>query len=123
MGGMIAPVVGSGACPACTARVPNPGCLSDMVALFSVVWVTREVSGARRVAAMAAPCRAPSALASSGRRQAPARCRARPRGTDDVDAALLAHDRVTAPGASPDGWIVFLHGVFGAGRNWRSVAR
>lgn len=40
-----------------------------------------------------------------------------------MDAALLAHDRVTAPGTTPDRWIVFLHGVFGAGRNWRSVAR
>lgn len=40
-----------------------------------------------------------------------------------MNAALLAHDRVVAPGASPERWVVFLHGVFGAGRNWRSVAR
>jgi len=40
-----------------------------------------------------------------------------------VNAALLAHDRIVAPGASPERWILFLHGVFGAGRNWRSVAR
>ena len=40
-----------------------------------------------------------------------------------MNAALLAHDRVVAPGAGPERWILFLHGVFGAGRNWRSVAR
>src|SRR5690606_8303155 len=42
---------------------------------------------------------------------------------ENVNAVLLAHDRVIAPGASPERWILFLHGVFGAGRNWRSIAR
>lgn len=40
-----------------------------------------------------------------------------------MNAVLLAHDRVVAPGASPERWILFLHGVFGSGRNWRSIAR
>lgn len=30
---------------------------------------------------------------------------------------------VQAPGAEPERWLYFLHGIFGAGRNWRSVAR
>lgn len=36
---------------------------------------------------------------------------------------ILAHDRVTAPGAVPDRWLLVLHGIYGAGRNWGSVAR
>lgn len=36
---------------------------------------------------------------------------------------VLAHDRVTPEGGVPNGWIYYLHGIFGAGRNWRSVAR
>lgn len=36
---------------------------------------------------------------------------------------ILAHECVTADGASPDLWLYVLHGVFGAGRNWGSVAR
>lgn len=39
----------------------------------------------------------------------------------DSGGALLARERVTA-GARPREWIWFLHGIFGAGRNWRSVA-
>ena len=35
----------------------------------------------------------------------------------------LAHDRITAPDARPERWIFFLHGIYGAGRNWSSVAR
>lgn len=37
--------------------------------------------------------------------------------------SLLAHDRITAPGADPQRWMFFLHGIYGAGRNWSSVAR
>lgn len=40
-----------------------------------------------------------------------------------MSGTLLEHDRVVARGASPERWLPFLHGVFGAGRNWRSVAR
>jgi pimeloyl-ACP methyl ester carboxylesterase len=40
-----------------------------------------------------------------------------------VSEPLLSHDRVAAPGASPGRWLPFLHGVFGAGRNWGSIAR
>lgn len=36
---------------------------------------------------------------------------------------LLAHDRIVADGADPDRWILILHGIYGAGRNWASVAR
>lgn len=35
----------------------------------------------------------------------------------------LARTRVTGGGASPAGWLHVLHGIYGAGRNWRSVAR
>lgn len=35
----------------------------------------------------------------------------------------LHHDRITASGARPDRWLLVLHGIYGAGRNWRSVAR
>lgn len=36
---------------------------------------------------------------------------------------VLAHERVVPDDAPPDGWVYYLHGIFGAGRNWRSVAR
>lgn len=36
---------------------------------------------------------------------------------------VLAHERVTPEGQPPRGWVYYLHGIFGAGRNWRSVAR
>ena len=36
---------------------------------------------------------------------------------------ILAHDRVTAPGAEPGRWLFFLHGIYGMGRNWGSIAR
>ena len=38
-------------------------------------------------------------------------------------APPLHHERVTAPGADPGSHLVFLHGIFGAGRNWTTVAR
>ncbi|MBI4544327.1 MAG: alpha/beta hydrolase [Gemmatimonadetes bacterium] len=37
---------------------------------------------------------------------------------------VLAHQKVTADGAAPPArWLLFLHGVYGAGRNWASLAR
>ena len=36
---------------------------------------------------------------------------------------VLAHERITAPDATPGRWLVVLHGIYGAGRNWGSVAR
>jgi pimeloyl-ACP methyl ester carboxylesterase len=41
-----------------------------------------------------------------------------------LSAPILHHDRVTAaPGAEPARWLYVLHGIFGAGRNWASIAR
>lgn len=36
---------------------------------------------------------------------------------------LIAHTQVTADGASPSKWVVFLHGVFGMGLNFRTFAK
>jgi esterase len=38
-------------------------------------------------------------------------------------APQLNTQEVTADGASPERWMAVLHGIFGAGRNWASVAR
>ncbi len=38
-------------------------------------------------------------------------------------ARTLAHSIVTATGATPDKAVLFLHGIFGSGANWRSFAR
>ena len=35
----------------------------------------------------------------------------------------LAHTRVTAAGAAPERWLLVLHGIYGSGRNWGSIAR
>ena len=35
----------------------------------------------------------------------------------------LAHTRVAAAGATPDRWLLVLHGIYGSGRNWGSIAR
>lgn len=35
---------------------------------------------------------------------------------------VLAHTLLTHPGRSPHQWLLVLHGMFGAGRNWRTVA-
>lgn len=34
----------------------------------------------------------------------------------------IHYDRITAPGANPEQWMPLLHGIYGAGRNWASVA-
>ena len=36
---------------------------------------------------------------------------------------MLHHDTLTAEGAEPDSWILFLHGILGRGSNWRGFAR
>lgn len=36
---------------------------------------------------------------------------------------ILAHARVTAAGREPERWLLVLHGIYGAGRNWGTVAR
>jgi pimeloyl-ACP methyl ester carboxylesterase len=36
---------------------------------------------------------------------------------------VLAHTRVAAAGRQPERWLLVLHGIFGAGRNWGSIAR
>lgn len=36
---------------------------------------------------------------------------------------ILAHTRVAAAGREPERWLLVLHGIFGAGRNWGSIAR
>lgn len=35
----------------------------------------------------------------------------------------LHHDRITSEGREPDRWLLVLHGIFGSGRNWRTVVR
>lgn len=37
--------------------------------------------------------------------------------------SALHHDIITAPGAAPSRRLLLLHGIYGAGRNWGSVAR
>lgn len=34
-----------------------------------------------------------------------------------------AHDLVTAPEVTPRRWMAFLHGIYGRGANWRTIAR
>jgi esterase len=41
----------------------------------------------------------------------------------DTTTPLLAHSFACARGARPALWMVVLHGVFGKGRNWGSIAR
>lgn len=38
-------------------------------------------------------------------------------------ATLLHHERIITSGRDPGRWLLFLHGIYGAGRNWRSFAR
>jgi esterase len=40
-----------------------------------------------------------------------------------LHSVRLHTDLVHAPGADPSSWMVFLAGIYGAGRNWASVAR
>src|SRR5579883_547866 len=36
---------------------------------------------------------------------------------------MLHHTRLAAPGAVPGQWLLFLHGIFGSGKNWRTFAK
>jgi esterase len=38
-------------------------------------------------------------------------------------AGRLSTQKVTVDGATPEGWVAVLHGIFGSGRNWGQVAR
>jgi len=40
-----------------------------------------------------------------------------------IDRPVLAHSRVIAGGADPSSWLYLLHGIYGSGRNWGSLAR
>ena len=44
-------------------------------------------------------------------------------GMSMTDTSILAHSRVTAAGREPERWLLVLHGIYGAGRNWGSIAR
>jgi pimeloyl-ACP methyl ester carboxylesterase len=37
--------------------------------------------------------------------------------------ARLHHDRITPGGAAPAAWLLLTHGIYGAGANWRTIAR
>jgi esterase len=63
----------------------------------------------------------PEAGADAGRRRpalttAPARVRL-------AAMALLHHELIASQGGTPRGWLMITHGIFGAGSNWRSIAR
>ena len=36
---------------------------------------------------------------------------------------LLNHTRVVAEGGEPERWVLMLHGIYGSGRNWGTIAR
>ena len=40
-----------------------------------------------------------------------------------ADDPILSHTRVQAQGRTPERWLLVLHGIYGAGRNWGSIAR
>jgi esterase len=39
------------------------------------------------------------------------------------DNPILHHARVVAAGREPERWLLVLHGIYGAGRNWGTIAR
>lgn len=40
-----------------------------------------------------------------------------------TDDPILTHARVTAKDATPERWLLVLHGIYGSGRNWGTIAR
>src|SRR5688500_8745529 len=36
---------------------------------------------------------------------------------------ILHHTRVVGPDATPERWLLVLHGIYGSGRNWGTIAR
>lgn len=43
--------------------------------------------------------------------------------TSQTTDPILHHSLVTAAGREPERWLLVLHGIFGKGRNWASIAR
>lgn len=43
--------------------------------------------------------------------------------TTQAQDPILAHTRVTAKDAEPKMWLLMLHGIYGSGRNWGTIAR
>jgi esterase len=43
--------------------------------------------------------------------------------TDATTAPILHHARVVGAGATPERWLLVLHGIYGSGRNWGTIAR
>ncbi|HYW10476.1 MAG TPA: alpha/beta hydrolase [Longimicrobium sp.] len=43
--------------------------------------------------------------------------------TTQEQPPILAHTRVTARDAAPAKWLLMLHGIYGSGRNWGTIAR
>lgn len=43
--------------------------------------------------------------------------------TTQAQDPILSHSRVTAKDATPDRWMLVLHGIYGSGRNWGTIAR
>jgi pimeloyl-ACP methyl ester carboxylesterase len=41
----------------------------------------------------------------------------------DPQIPILAHTRVTGKDATPTRWLLVLHGIYGSGRNWGTIAR
>lgn len=43
--------------------------------------------------------------------------------TDATHDPILTHARVTAKDRTPERWLLVLHGIYGSGRNWGTIAR
>lgn len=43
--------------------------------------------------------------------------------TTQAQDPILSHSRVTAKDATPERWMLVLHGIYGSGRNWGTIAR
>jgi pimeloyl-ACP methyl ester carboxylesterase len=72
----------------------------------------RATPGASNARAMSEPAAVSEASAST---PPPWHTRAVP--------ARLYHERIAQSDAAPDRWLVLTHGIYGAGSNWRSIAR
>ena len=43
--------------------------------------------------------------------------------TTETQDPILAHTRVAGKDATPERWLLVLHGIYGSGRNWGTIAR